>query len=306
MSDLGRAQQQPEQNHGAVSRVLWLILFLNLLVAGAKMVFGYLIGSLSMVADGFHSVSDGASNVIGLLGVRIASQPPDPEHPYGHRKFETFATLPIAGLLLLAAWRVGSGVVERLQAPDTVPNVTHTSIGVMIGTLCINVGVAYYERRRASELNSDFLEADAAHTLSDVWVSSSVIVSLLATRLGYPIMDVIVGGIIAVVIAWTAIGIARRGAGILADSAAVDPGEIREMVEQLPDVHGAHSIRTRGRSDNIHVDLHVLVDREMTIHEGHMLSHRIEDVLKENFGEETDVIVHLEPDEDQVGEIPHE
>lgn len=291
-------QTEKGSNHQEVTRILWIILFLNLLVAAGKLVMGYLIRSLSMMADGAHSVGDAGSNVIGIVGVYIACRPPDEEHPYGHHKFETFATLPIAGLLLLAAWRVVAGVVERLQNPELMAEVTPLSLGVMVATLVVNGLVAWVERRKGEELSSEILKADAAHTLSDVWVSLSVLASLVVTRLGFPVVDTVVGGVVAVMISWTAIKIARRGANILADAAVLDPADVRQAVMQLPGVRETHDIRTRGRPDCIHVDLHVLVESSMSVEEGHKLSHDVEEVLRYRFAGIEEVIVHLEPEDE--------
>jgi len=99
--------------------VLWWVLALNVAVAAAKLIYGFLIDSVSITADGFHSFFDGTSNVIGLIGLSVAARPADRSHPYGHAKFETFASAAIGAMLMLAAWRVGSSSFERLQDPGS-------------------------------------------------------------------------------------------------------------------------------------------------------------------------------------------
>ncbi|MDZ4063859.1 MAG: cation diffusion facilitator family transporter, partial [Coriobacteriia bacterium] len=158
-----------------IRRILWAILALNLAVAVAKMTWGYVTGSVAMQADGFHSLFDGASNVVGLVGMYIAGRPADREHPYGHGKFETYASAAIGAMLALAAYRVGSSAIQALLDGSPTPRVDAVSFAIMIGTLAVNVGVTTYERRVGRKLGSAILVADASHTGSDVLVSLGVI-----------------------------------------------------------------------------------------------------------------------------------
>ena len=173
----------------SIRRVLWVILVLNLAVAAAKYVYGLMSGSASMQADGIHSVFDSAGNVVGLVGIALAARPADDSHPYGHAKFETYASLVIGVLLLLAAFEVGSSAVGKLVSGVYTAEVTPVSFIVMVGTLAVNIGVTTYERRCAKRLKSEVLAADANHTLSDALVSIGVIVGLAAVALGFPMAD---------------------------------------------------------------------------------------------------------------------
>jgi len=179
-----------------ISNVLSFILALNLLVAGAKLLYGHWTGSLSMWADGLHSMFDGASNVIGLVGMWAAAHPPDESHPYGHRKFESFAAFAISVFLFLACFKILENSYARLLDPN-VPRVTALSFGVMLATIGINLFVTRYEQRRSAELKSGILHADSMHTLSDVYSSISVLIGLIAVRLGFPILDPIMAVVIA-------------------------------------------------------------------------------------------------------------
>lgn len=285
----------PEPARGdRVRRVLVHVLVLNLLVAGAKLAMGWLSGSLSMVADGFHSLTDTASNVVGLVGISQAARPPDPEHPYGHRKFETLSALGIGGLLALTAWEILEGCLERLHSPSEV-EATAASFLVMGTAMLVNLAVASYERRRGDALGSEILKADAEHTRSDAYVSLSVIVSLLAARLGYPQVDLVAALVITAVIARAAFRIVWRNAEFLVDSAAFPAERIREIALRVDGVEGVHKIRTRGRPPEAHADLHVQVDPELRIVEAHAIGHRVVDRLRGELGLR-DVVVHVEPD----------
>jgi cation diffusion facilitator family transporter len=279
----------------AVRRVLVWVLVLNVAVALAKLGYGLFIDSVSVTADGFHSLFDGTSNVIGLIGLGIAARPADRGHPYGHSKYETFASAAIGALLMIAAWRVGSSAFVRLQEPGAGPDVDAVSFVVMLGTLVVNVLVTTAERRAGVRLGSAILKADASHTGSDVLVTIGVIGGLIAVRLGYPIADPILGLVVAGFIVVTAFRVLASAGVSLADSARIDPGEICDVVLAIDGVRGCHDVRTRGMESEVYVDLHVQVDPAMTVAEGHALVERAEKAVADAFVDVTDVIAHLEP-----------
>ena len=156
-----------------------IVLFLNLAVAFAKIIYGTLTSTLSMTADGYHSLFDGVSNIVGLVGSFIAARPPDKEHPYGHQKYETIASIFIALLLLYVGVEIFRHALDRFLI-RSVPEVTAISFLVIIGTMCINYLVTRYEYRQGLALRSQVLIADSLHTKSDIYVSLSVILSLAA------------------------------------------------------------------------------------------------------------------------------
>ncbi|MDZ4654879.1 MAG: cation diffusion facilitator family transporter [Coriobacteriia bacterium] len=286
----------------SIKRVLWGILGLNVLVAGAKLSYGLITGSVAMAADGFHSVFDGASNVIGLLGMGIAGRPADENHPYGHQKYETFASAVIAIMLLFAAWKVGSSAFERLMDPSVGPRVDTWSFVIMLGTLAINIAVTTYERRVGRKLRSEILIADASHTGSDVLVSLGVIIGLVAVKLGFPIADPIVGLLVAGAIVIAAIRVFKSANATLSDQARIPRSEIRAVVLSVDGVLGCHEVRTRGASSEVYVDLHIQVNPGVSVVEGHAIAEAVEKAVCDGFAQVADVIAHLEPlDEYQQG-----
>ena len=276
-----------------VKQVLWQILGVNLLVAIAKIGVGVATGSISMVADGFHSTLDGSSNVIGLVGLSAAARPPDKNHPYGHQKYETFATLSIGLLLLLASWNVLKSALTRLLEGGS-PEVTGLSFAVMIGTLITNGLVTTYESRRGRQFKSDILLADAAHTRSDIFVSLSVIAGLVAVKLGWPWVDAAVALVIVIFIAHTGFGIIKRASNILADSAVIDPAAVTRVALAVDGVESCHKIRSRGTDATTYLDLHIQVNGQMTLRAAHELGHITQTRLEQELGV-TDVVVHVEP-----------
>ena len=280
--------------YAEVSRVLWRVFFLNLIVAAAKITLGLLSGAVSILSDGFHSLTDTASNIVALVGVRIASQPPDDDHPYGHRKFETMASVGILIFLLLVLFQVMSAAVARLQSGGA-PVITWLTFVVMGTTFLINLGVVFYERAAGRRLVSEVLMADAHHTTSDLLTSASVIAALIGVRMGYLWLDPVAALVIAGFIGYACWEIFQSTSGILADRFVIPEEAIREVVRSVPEVVGCHHIRTRGSNDFVFLDLHVWMDRDMRLDEAHRLSHVVKDRLMARFPEIKDAIIHIEP-----------
>ena len=234
----------------SIQCVLKTTLVANLLVAVGKLTVGILSRSLSMVADGIHSLVDATSNIVGLIGSAIASQPPDDEHPYGHRRFETLASLVIGGSLLLTAWEISKSSVERLINP-VEPEIGPINFIVMIVTLIINIVVSTYERQQGKKLKAEVLLADADHTRTDIYISLAVLAGLVAVKLGLPWADALIALIVVGLIITTAWGILRRAAGILVDQAALDPTELGQLIEAVPGVDDVIRVRSRGPDDAV-------------------------------------------------------
>lgn len=279
----------------SVKIILVVVLFLNVAVAVAKLLVGALIHSISMVADGFHSLTDSASNVVGLIGISYAARPPDEDHPYGHWKFETLAALLIGGLLAMTAWEVLRSCLERLQT-GTVPTTSNLALVVMGVTMAVNLAVSSYENRRGRQLRSHLLTADAAHTRSDFYVSLAVVASLLAARFGFPQADILTAVVITGAIAHAALQIVRRSAEHLTDTAVVPPQEVYDIALQVPGVEGIHKVRTRTAAGGNHADLHVQVRADLRLDEAHVIGHMVADRLREELDLD-DIVTHVEPPE---------
>jgi cation diffusion facilitator family transporter len=280
-----------------VSTVLLRVFFLNLAVATAKIALGLSTGAVSVLSDGFHSLTDTASNVVGLVGVRVASQPPDANHPYGHRKFETIASVGIMVFLLLVLLEVLSAAYERLKSGGE-PAVTAISFVVMSVTFLVNLGVVFYERAAGKRLHSELLLADAHHTTSDLMVSATVIAALIGVKYGIAILDPIAAIVIAGFIGLACWEIFKTTSQILADERVIPEDDIRAVVGTVPEVLGCHHIRTRGPSDFVFLDLHVWMNADMKLEEAHRLSHVVKDKLMERFPHIKDAIIHIEPPPD--------
>ncbi len=284
-----------ETQSRGVRRVLWITLGLNLAVSVGKVVVGHLSGSLAMVADGYHSLVDGANNVIGLIVAAFAFRPPDPGHPYGHRKFETAATSVIGIALLVLAWEIFSSAFGRTTR-SALPEISLLNWAVMAATIGVNLFVSWYEAREGRRLQSAFLVADSAHTRADLYVSLGVVASFVAALMGAAWADSLVAVVIAAIIAWQAVVILLGAFHVLTDRAAIPAEEIERLAAGVPGVLSIHNVRTRGRRDAVYVDLTLHVDGAMSLHEAHEVADRIEAALVKAHPGIADVVVHLEPE----------
>jgi cation diffusion facilitator family transporter len=278
----------------AVRRVLWIVLILNMLVAAAKLATGLLTGAVAMIADGFHSSMDASSNVVGLVGIRLAAQPPDDDHPYGHQRFETLATLAIGGLLLVAAWEILQTMLDRILQGGT-PEVTQASFAIMIGTMVINLGVSLYERRRGHALGSTVLLADAAHTSSDFFVSLSVLISLAGIKLGFTWIDIVVALVIVAVIGRVGLGIIGQTSNVLADRQTLDPQAVADLIQDVPGVEETVRVRSRGPTDAVYVDIDTRVKPALTTDHTYAIAKTIKARVRETYPAVAEVQVHFAP-----------
>ena len=277
-----------------IAFALWVTLALNWSVSLAKIVFGFLTQCMVIVADGVHSFSDGASNVIGLIAIRIASHPADKDHPYGHEKYETLAATAIAFFLFIVSFEIVRKALDSFFHP-MMPQVSALSFVLMGATFLVNLFIVWYERKKARELNSEFLLSDSWHTLTDIFVTLTVILALVGIRFRIPYLDSIFSLGIAGVILAVAFGILKRSSDILSDKAVLDTREIETVVRRIPGVLDCHEIRTRGKTHKIYLDLHVLVAPEMSVRVSHHLANQVEYEIRQNIHGVQDVVVHIEP-----------
>lgn len=288
-----------DDSYKKVKLVLWIILFANLIVAFLKISIGFIIKSTSMTADGFHSLADGSSNIVGLIGIGLASKPVDDEHPYGHRKFEVLAGMFIAGMLFTVGAKVIVDAINRLINP-IVPDITIESLIMLLITLFINIFVCVFEYKKGKNLSSLILISDSMHTRSDIFVSLGVLLTLGCIKLGLPtIVDPIVSFVVAGFILHAAYEVFSENSSILLDKVVIDSELIKDIVLSYDQVKDAHNIRSRGCENDMHIDMHIMTKPDLSIDESHELVHDIEDNIKTSINKNIHLIVHLEPFRDE-------
>lgn len=276
-----------------VRRVLLITLLLNLGIAVGKIVLGSATGTLAITADGFHSLTDGASNIAGLVGHHLASLPPDDDHPYGHRRYETLAALLIGGLLLLTAWEIGSGALDRLQA-SAAPAVTPLSFAILILTLIINIGVSRYQVAAGSRLKSEVLLADAQNTRADVLVTFSVIFSTAVVALtGWRWLDIAAALVVMCLIGRVALQILRRTGRVLVDTAPLTPETLLHHLQAVPGIVDILRARSRGTADAMQIDIDVQVAPAMTAEQTTQIAAVIREKLRQNIAGIDEIEVHF-------------
>jgi cation diffusion facilitator family transporter len=278
-----------------VRRVLLIVLGLNLAVAAIKLGLSAVTGALSLLADGIHALLDASSNVVGIIGIAVAARPADAAHPYGHRRFETLAAFFIGLLILSGMAGILSGLWEGVTGHRDIPVVTAMSVTLLAVTIVANFAISRYEAKKGAELKSGVLQADAGHTLSDTLGALAVLASFGATWLGFRAADMVAAVVVALLIGRTAWHVLRENLGILADRVRLDPMAVHKVAMSIPEVRGAHKIRSRGGADHVLVDLHIHVDPTMTVVEAHRVTHEVVGAVRAAFPEVADVLIHTEP-----------
>jgi cation diffusion facilitator family transporter len=281
----------PQLRDRSVRRVFILTGVANLAVLLAKAVVGSATGSTAVLGDAVHSLADLSNNIVALVALHFSAEPPDREHPYGHRKVETLAVFTLAVLLSVLAVELVLRSLERgahaVQRPGW-------GLVVMAGVFAVNLGVAVWQGRCARRLASDLLRADARHTLSDLLVTASVISGWQFAARGHLWLDTATTLAVAALILYLAFGLFRRAIPMLVDQSAADPDEVRHAVDRVAGVRSTRRVRSRGLGGERRVEVVVTVDPTLPTSASHRIADEVERVLEERF-EAVDVTVHVEP-----------
>ncbi len=242
----------------AVNRVYGISLAANLVMLTLKLTVGFLTGSLVMLADGVDSSLDAIANIIAMVVTRVAGNPPDADHPYGHRRYETLAAMLVGGFLLITASEIVKSGVSRLISGD-VPDLTAANFAVMALAFVVNFALFYMQRGAGRRLKSEVLIASSEDKRSDIMVSITVLVSLITVQLGYGWIDAAAALVVVALISRNALNIIKHAADVLVDRAPLDALTVSHIVEEVPCVKCVSQVRSRGSEDDVHVDLVVSV-----------------------------------------------
>lgn len=277
-----------------VRRVFIGLLVANLAVVAAKLAVGLASGSLAILGSAVDSCVDALNNVLALIVVRVAAKEPDEDHPYGHGKFETLGALAIVGFLSITCFELVRGAVNHLVGGTHRIDVSDLQLAVLVLTLGVNVLITRYEHRRGTELGSELLVADAAHTRADVVITIGVLIGVLLTRRGWWWIDSAIAIVVALVIVFVAYGILSRTVPVLVDQRALPTSDIRETAQAVPGVKSAYGIRSRGPSDLRYAEVTIAVDRHADVESAHAIADEVEQRLKRQL-QFHEVTVHVEP-----------
>jgi cation diffusion facilitator family transporter len=282
-------------NRAKVRKVLIITLLLNLFVMGLKALVGYSTGSLSLLADALHSVTDSANNVLGLIASKFSSPQPDREHPYGHSKFEAVGALGIASFLGIACFEILQGAIERILKGGGEPvRISPPELWLLLIVLGVNIFVAFYERTVGKRVGSSILIADATHTMSDIWVTISVIVGLIGVWLGYQWMDLVLAFPVALLVFWSGWSVLKENLPWLVDQMAIAPEAIHAIATSVPGVINCHAIASRGvLGRQVFIEMHLIVDAP-DVETAHQITEEVESRLEERFCP-VRILIHVEP-----------
>jgi len=280
-----------EKREAQILRLLVIEGSANVFVLGLKSLVGFSTGSMAVIADAVHSLTDVVNNIIAWIVVRASNQPADREHPYGHKKFEMLAVFVLATLLATIAIEIA---IRSLTRDALQPQMSSWGLYVMIGVLIINISIATWQRYWAKRLDSAILLADASHTFADVLTTIVVIIGWQLSVHGYPWLDTACALGVAAVILYLAFGLFRSVVPALVDEMAIEPEELIAAVSAVHGVVDVPRVRSRWVGSDRAVDVIVTVSPTLSTVDSHAIADAVEHLLGSQF-EVADISVHVEP-----------
>jgi len=283
------------QRDRRVRRVILVEGSANLLVLILKTIVGLSTGSLAILADAVHSLTDVTNNVIAWFVIHFSSLPADREHPYGHRKFETLAVFVLASILVVLAFEL---ILNAIRKEETEVATSSIELVIMLGVLVINILITIWQHRWAKRLDSDILRADATHTFADVLITSVVIGGWQLSAMGYAWVDRLCAIGVALLVFYLAYSLFRRAVPVLIDQYAIDPQDLSNIIRNVNGVKDVYRIRSRWIGKTCAIDLVISVDPTLSTEESHDITDKIESIIEKSF-DTSDISIHVEPETSQ-------
>ena len=290
------------ERYAVIRRVTLVGAGVDLVLAVSKIGGGFAAHSQSLIADGVHSLSDLVTDLLVLLAAKLARAKPDAEHPYGHERIETAATVALGVVLIVIGVGIASDAFRRLFHPEELPIPAWWAMAVAGVSVGFKEGVYHYSMRAAKRFRSKLLEANAWHARSDAASSIVVIIGVGGTLLGLGYLDAIAAVIVAWMIGTMGFRLARQSVQELIDT-GLDPEQvesIRTALMRIDGVRDLHMLRTRQMGPKSLVDVHILLDDpKLSVSEGHQISETARAELIRQFHDIEDVTVHIDPEDDE-------
>ncbi len=284
-----------------VRKVTLIGSLVDFLLGVAKILVGVVAHSQALVADGVHSLSDLATDFIVLYAAKHSHREADEDHPYGHGRIETLATVGLGISLIAVALGIGYDAVQRMNEPDHLQVPGMLALGVAFISVISKEAIYQYTRNAARRLRSNMLMANAWHSRSDAISSIVVIIGILGAMMGYTYLDSVAAIAVAAMIAKIGFDLVRDSSRELIDT-ALDPeltDHIRDEVLDVDGVRALHMLRSRRSGGDALVDLHLQVDPRISVSEGHQIGDTVRRRLLKRVEEVTDVTVHIDPENDE-------
>ena len=292
------------QRKKAMDKATWWGLIVNLLLSIGKLVVGFIGHSQALIADGLHSLSDLVSDGMVLLATHHSNVDADEDHPYGHARYETFATITLAVLLTVVGAGIGIDAINRLMDYQSIATPTYLTL-IVAGISILSKEVLYqYTMIVARRVKSKLLEANAWHHRSDAISSIVVFVGIAGAMLGYPLLDSVAAIVVALMICKIAWDLGHQSFQELVDT-GLEPETLQAMEATILAVDGVeqmHMLRTRRMGHSALADVHILVSPKLSVSEGHQISEAVEIALTNQFDEVNDITVHIDPEDDELTE----
>ncbi len=291
-----------QARYHAVARVTIVGAVFDLILGLAKLITGYLASSQALIADGIHSLSDLATDGMVLYAARHSNEGPDAEHPYGHGRFETIATVGLAVALMLVASGIAYDAIMRLFEAEIVPHPGMWALFVAALSIGCKEWIYHYTIRVARRHRSDMLRANAWHSRTDAFSSVIVVIGIAGTMVGFPYLDALAAIGVALIIAHIGGSLGWNALKELVDT-AVDQRQVdkfRQSIMSVGGVRDLHLLRTRRAGGQVLVDVHIITDAVISLSEGHHISEMVSSRLLKEFEGVTDVTVHIDPEDDEL------
>jgi cation diffusion facilitator family transporter len=273
----------------------------DLVLGVAKIIVGVIASSQALIADGIHSLSDLATDFLVLFAAKHAHREADDEHPYGHGRIETVATVVLGVSLVAVAVGISYDAIRRLMAPELLLHPGWLALLVALISVLSKELIYQYTVRAARRLRSKMLRANAWHSRTDAISSIIVVIGVIVTMLGYPTFDALAAVAVALMVAKIGWDLLWKSLQELIDT-ALDPERveaIRETIMAVDGVRTCHMLRTRHSGSDALVDVHILVDPALSVSEGHQIGEAVRWRLIKTIDDVSDVTVHIDPEDDE-------
>ncbi len=283
------------------TRVTYVGALVNVFLTVLKIGFGFLGQSTSLIADGIHSLSDLISDFLVIIAIKLGSREADHNHPYGHRRFETIATVMLGLGLIVVAGGIAWDASDRLLNPVKLLIPTNETLGIAVISILANEWLFHYTKRIGKKTRSKLLLANAWHHRSDALSSIIVLFGIGAVLLGYPFADAVAAIVVALMIAKMGLSLVMDSIKELVDSSLPENfvKEIKRTIKQTSGVESIHFLRTRQMGEDACVDAHIVVNPRISVSEAHMIGDAVRDNIKSEFADVADVLVHTDPEDDE-------
>jgi cation diffusion facilitator family transporter len=298
-ANIGAFEPVHAERFAAAQKSTWVSIGINVLLTTLQMVGGFFAHSQALMADGLHSLSDLLSDVLVLYANRHGNRHADAEHPYGHARIETAATLILGTFLAVLGVVLLVAAAMRLQHPEALRAVSPPALAIAVLALVAKEGLFRYMLAVAKKVRSQMLVANAWHARSDAASSLVVIIGVAGNLLGYTFLDLVAAAVVGVMIAHMGGKLALEAMAELIDT-GLDAEEVEAIRQTLLSTHGVrglHELRTRKMADNALVDAHIMVDPKISVSEGHYIAESARHAVLKNH-HVMDVMVHIDPEDD--------